>query len=81
MLCLKKEISNSNDIYVIDLKWFDKIHCRQPLYQCLNFIEYYILNDNDEIIDSIKITSKPFVDMLYKVDKETYDKIKFYMRG
>ena len=68
-----------DDEYVIDLKCFDKIHCRRPIYQCINHIEYYILNDDNEIIDSIKITSEPIIDELYIVDKNTYDKIKFYM--
>ena len=68
-----------DDEYVIDLKCFDKIHCRRPNYQCINHIEYYILNDDNEIIDSIKITSEPVIDDLYIVDKNTYDKINFYM--
>jgi len=71
---------SDTETYVIDLEWFDKIHCRRPYYNCFNFIEYYILNEDDEIVDSIKITSEPFIGELYKVDKETYDKIKFYMR-
>lgn len=74
------DFCKDTDNYIIDLKWFDKIHCRRPYYQCINFIEYYILNDDDEVIDSIKLPKEPFVDTLYKVDKETYDKIKSYMK-
>ena len=72
--------NKTNGAYIIDLKWFDKIHYRRPYYGCINFIEYYILNDDNEVIDSIKLPKEPFVDTLYKVDKKTYDKIKSYMK-
>ena len=73
-------MENNTSNYIIDLKWFDKIHYRRPYYGCINFIEYYILNDDNEVIDSIKLPKEPFVDTLYKVDKKTYDKIKSYMK-
>ena len=68
------------ETYMIDLAWFDKIHCRRPMYICINFIEYYILDSENEIIDSIKITSEPVAPGIYPVDKETYEKIKRYMK-
>jgi len=74
------DFCKDNGHYIIDLKWFDKIRCKRPQYQCANFIEYYILNDDNEVIDTIKLPPKPFVDTLYEVDKETYYKIKSYMK-
>ena len=66
--------------YAIDIGWFNKIHCRHPQYGCIGFIEYFILDDNDQIIDSIKLYPEETTNnIIYKIDKERYDKIKKYM--
>lgn len=66
--------------YLIDIKWFGCIHCRKPHYQCINFIEFYVLNNNNEVIDSICLYPNETKDgRFYEVDKERYDKIKKYM--
>ena len=41
--------------YIIDREWFKHIHWRHPSYGCINFEEFFILDDNDEIITSIKL--------------------------
>ena len=65
--------------YLIDILWFNHIHCRHPQYRCINFIEFYILDDHDDIIDSVKLYSEPICNRFYETDKETYSKIKQYL--
>ena len=65
--------------YLIDIWWFDKIRCRQPMYNCINYYEYYILNKENEIIDVIKLYPKKMGDRYVETDEETYKKIKAYM--
>lgn len=66
--------------YAIDIKWFGKIHWRHPSYTCINFIEFLILDDKDEIIDSICLYPEETNDgRIYWVERERYLKIKKYM--
>ena len=66
--------------YLIDINWFRYIHCRKPYYRCINFIEFYILNNDNEPVDSICLYSSETKDgRFYEVDKERYDRIKKYM--
>lgn len=68
--------------YMIDIEWFDYIHCRSPYYECINFREFFILNDKGEVIDSIRFYPDETNDgRFYRVDKERYEKIKKYYRG
>lgn len=65
---------------MIDIEWFNKIHCRHPSYICINYVEFFILNDKDEIIDKICLYPQETSDnRFYRVEKERYDKIKKYM--
>lgn len=65
--------------YAIDIEWFEKIHCRHPSNTCINFIEFLILNDEDEIIDSIRLYPQETNNKrIYWVDRERYLKIKKY---
>ena len=68
--------------YIIDRKWFKHIHWRHPNYACINFEEFFILDDNDEIIASIKLFPNETKDgRFYWVDKERYATAKKYYKG
>lgn len=77
---MKKNNFNNGD-YVIDIKWFDCIHCRQPEYsRCVNLKQFYILNDNNDIIDRIELFPNETTDgRFFRVDKVRYHKIIAYM--
>ena len=67
--------------YIIDREWFKHIHWRHPSYGCINFEEFFILDDNDEIITSIKLFPNETEDgRFYLVDKERYETVKKYYR-
>lgn len=75
--------------YMVDIRWFGtKIHARVPQYRCHNFIEYFILGNDNEIIDDIQLyppivdgKMKLLGDYCVEVDEETYQKVKKYMRN
>ena len=68
--------------YMIDREWFKHIHWRHPRYGCINFEEFFILDNNDEIITSIKLFPNETEDgRFYLVDKERYETVKKYYKG
>lgn len=66
--------------YIVDVRWFEDIKCRKPLYNTIGYIEFLILDDNDEIIDTVLLYEGNRLDSqyLFYVNKETYEKIKHY---
>lgn len=66
--------------YVVDIRWFENIKCRQPMYNCINFYEFFILDEYYEVIDSIKLYPQKMGDRYIKTDRQTYCKIQEYLK-
>lgn len=81
---LRQQIDQASSLYAVDLLWFvNNVHCRQPLYTTINFVEYFILNEDNDVIDSIQFfpsEKRAPESSIYFVDKKKYDKIMKYVK-